>query len=81
MFGLGNYILPEPFSLINSIILSIGIHGFGYFIVKYFFKDTLKNSFLNKSIIYFSYIFGYNVLITTFLPLADASFTFFKSEG
>ena len=63
---MSDYILPEPFSLLISIILSVGIHGFGLFIIKHLFKYQFENSYLKKSKLVFGYLIGYNVLITTF---------------
>ena len=66
MFGLENYVLPEPFSLFNSLILSFGIYGFGLFIIKNFFYFEFNNSIFKKKISWFSYIIGYNILISIF---------------
>ena len=61
-----NYILPEPLSLLNSIILGIGIHGIGIFTIKYFFKYQFENSFLKRSKFIFGYLIGYNLLVSIF---------------
>ncbi len=66
MFGLENYVLPEPFSLFNSLILSFGIYGFGLFIIKNFFYFEFNNSIFKKKFSCFSYIIGYNILISIF---------------
>lgn len=66
MFSISDFIFLEPFSLINSIILSLGIYGLGSFIITFFLKDSIKNSFLENNHFYINYLVGYNLLIAIF---------------
>lgn len=66
MFALSDYILIEPFSLINSIILSLGIYGFGSFLIRNFLNSFVKNSFLENNHFFINYLVSYNFMIATF---------------
>ena len=66
MFSISDFIYLEPFSLINSIILSLGIYGLGSFIIKFFLNDSIKNTFLENNHFYINYLVGYNLLIAIF---------------
>lgn len=66
MFAISDFILKEPYSLINSIIISIGIYGLGSFLIKFILKDLFKNTFLEKNYFFINYLIGYNLMIAIF---------------
>ena len=66
MYGISNYLFGAPFSLINAIILSLGIHSFGIFLINNYFSKVFVNNKLEKKKTYFGYLFGYNILLSVF---------------
>ena len=50
IFGIDNYILPQPYSLVLSIVMFLGVYGFGLSIINFFKLDYF---FDNISLKYF----------------------------
>lgn len=75
MFSLDSNLLPEPFSLINSIILSFGILFFGTSIIKKYFSLV----FLKTDQYIFGFLIGYNVIISVlyFISIFFGNLSFF----
>ena len=68
-YGIEQNVLEAPYSLIVSILLSIGLINFGYLFLRFFFKNIISIEF-KKNYIFFSPIVGiYTIIFPLYLVL------------